>query len=68
MVGIEIEGGRYQKFTVQGKMPDAVVEQWQTIWSRDKELNRRYTADFEVYGAKAQDPGQAAVDIFIAVE
>ena len=48
-------------------MPQAIVDSWKEIWSRDKELKRRYTVDFEVYGPKSQQGDQSEVDIFIAV-
>jgi predicted transcriptional regulator YdeE len=32
------------------------------------DLDRSYTADFEIYGEKAQNPENAEVDIFIAVK
>jgi len=32
------------------------------------DLGRIFTADFEVYGEKAQNPSDAEVDIFIAVQ
>ncbi len=67
MTGKEIEDNNYKVYTAKGKMPDAVVNQWMEIWS-DSELKRAYTSDFEVYGEKSQDPANAEVDIYIAVE
>ena len=32
------------------------------------DLDRSYTADFEIYDEKAQNPENAEVDIFIAVK
>ncbi len=32
------------------------------------DMDRAFTADFEVYGEKAQNPSDAEVDIFIAVK
>jgi predicted transcriptional regulator YdeE len=32
------------------------------------DLGRTFTADFEIYGEKAQDPSDAEVDILIAVK
>lgn len=67
MTGKEIGGGLYKRFTARGKMPHAVVRQWQEIWN-DPDLRRAYSADFEVYGAKSRDDTHAEVDIFIAVK
>lgn len=67
MQGIAIEGGDYEQFTAKGALAKGVVfEAWLNIWN--SAIPRAYTADFEVYGAKAQDPENAAVDIFIAVK
>lgn len=68
LTGKEIQGGEYLKFIGKGKMPDAVIDQWKEIWSQDKNINRKYTADFEVYGKKSQNPDNAEVDIYIATE
>ncbi|MEO6819914.1 MAG: effector binding domain-containing protein [Ginsengibacter sp.] len=68
LIGQEFTGGNYKKFTAKGKLPGAVAETWKEIWERDKELNRKYTADFEVYGDRSQNGENAEVDIFIAVK
>lgn len=67
MVGLEFKGGNYVKFVSKGSLRNGVVYQtWDEIWKKD--LNRDYTADFEVYGEKAQNPENAEVDIFVAVK
>ncbi|MDO6743219.1 GyrI-like domain-containing protein [Tenacibaculum soleae] len=65
-VAITIEASSYKKFTAKGDLTKgAVYEKWNTIWNTD--LDRSYTADFEIYGEAAQNPLNAEVDIFIAV-
>ncbi|MDR6546382.1 putative transcriptional regulator YdeE [Chryseobacterium rhizosphaerae] len=67
MVGYSFDGGNYVKFTVRGDLTkNLVINQWLKIWEMD--LGRIFTADFEVYGEKAQNPSDAEVDIFIAVQ
>lgn len=67
MIGKEFEGGSYSKFTAKGDLTKgAVFGEWSKIWGMD--LNRRYTADFEIYGEKAENPTNAEVDIFVATE
>jgi len=66
--GITIQGGNYQKFVAKGAMPDAVIASWKEIWAKDKVLNRSYQADFEIYGAKAQNGVHSEVDIFVGIE
>lgn len=67
MVAMEFKGGNYTKFTAKGDLTQGVVfNEWTKIWEMD--LDRRYTADFEVYGEKAQNPTDAEVAIFIAIK
>ena len=66
MVGESFTGGTYLKSSVKGKLTDGIVgEQWNNIWKM--KLDRAYTADFEIYGSKAQDPTAAEVDFYIAI-
>lgn len=63
----EIGGGTFTTFQAKGKMADGiVVREWMKIW--DTDLPRSYTADFEVYDERSQNPDDAEVDIFIAVK
>lgn len=67
MVGQTFETAGYEKYTVKGNLSQGLVyNAWLKIWS--EELPRIFTADFEVYGEKAQNPENAEVDIFIAVK
>ncbi|MGE8513433.1 MAG: GyrI-like domain-containing protein [Chryseobacterium culicis] len=67
MVGYSSEGGAYVKFTAKGDLSkDLVINEWLKIWQMD--LGRIFTADFEIYGEKAQNPSDAEVDILIAVK
>lgn len=68
LIGREFKGGKFQKFVAKGQMPNAVIETWKEIWEIDSELNRKYTADFEVYGDKSQNGEDSKVEIYIAVE
>jgi predicted transcriptional regulator YdeE len=67
MIGKNIQAGEYTSFIAKGNiMQGAVYNEWMKIWNAN--LPRTFTADFEVYGAKAQDFENAEVDIFIAVQ
>ena len=68
LIGREFKGGKYIKFVAKGEIPDAIVNVWKKVWKEDKELKRRYTADFEVYGEKSQNGVESEVDVFIATE
>jgi len=66
MVAHKVEAGSYQPFVAKGNLNEGVVvTEWQKIWSSD--LARKYTSDFEIYGARAQNPEDAEVDIYIAI-
>ncbi|MDB5119979.1 MAG: araC [Sphingobacteriales bacterium] len=67
MSGKEIKGGTYVKFTATGNLNEGIVfKEWVSIW--DSDLKRNYSADFEVYGERSQDPTDVEVDIFVSVE
>lgn len=66
MQGFSVEGATYAQFTTKGKLTDNIVYQaWLDIW--EEKLDRLFTADFEEYAAKAQNPADAEVDIFVAI-
>lgn len=66
MTGKTIEGVHYEKFVAKGNLTEgAVYKEWIKIWNSD--LDRSFTSDFEIYGEKAQNPENAEVDIFIAI-
>lgn len=67
MVGKCIPASNYEIFTAKGKMPECVYGKWTEIW-QNNELERTYSTDFEIYGAKSQNPMEAEVDIFISVK
>lgn len=67
MVGKTFEEATYTKHIAKGNIMQGIVyDEWTRIWNSD--LERTFTADFEVYGEKAQNPENAEVDIFVAVK
>jgi predicted transcriptional regulator YdeE len=66
LVGKTIEEQTYIKRLAKGNLMQGIVyEEWTKIWNAD--LNRAFTADFEVYDERTQNPENAEVDIFISV-
>lgn len=66
MIGQSFDGGTYLEYTSKGDLTKGVVyATWEKIWKQD--LNRVYTADFEVYGEKAMNPTEAEVSVFVAI-
>jgi predicted transcriptional regulator YdeE len=67
MIGIKVPASNYEIFTAKGKMPECVYEKWTEIWE-NKELERTYVTDFEIYGTKSQNPMDAEIEIFLSVK
>jgi len=67
MVGKHFTKSNYTKFSLKGDLTkgNLVYEAWENIWSLD--LNRKFTADFEVYGERLQGLKTAELDIYVAV-
>ena len=66
LVSLSVAPGTYVKFTAKSWLPNRVAETWQYIWN--KPLNRKYTADFDVYGCSGCNSEDARVEIYVAVE
>lgn len=67
MIGKSFDGGNYVKLSAKGDlMKGLIVNKWTEIWEMD--LDRAFTADFEVFGEKAQNPNDAEIDFLIAVK
>ncbi len=68
LIGREFEAENFQKFIVEGETQCAVVDAWIDIWQRDKELNRKYSYDFEVYGENSNNGDKFEIEIFVAIK
>jgi len=66
LTGRQFPPETFKVFTAKGQMPAAIVEVWTDIWQRDKELQRKYTYDFEFYGESSQNGENSEVEIYIA--
>lgn len=66
MVAKTLENENYRKFVAKGNILQGMVfGEWTKIWNT--EIDRKYSADFEVYGEKAQNLENAEVDIYISL-
>lgn len=67
MIGKSFDGGSYVKLSAKGDlMKGLIVNKWREIWKMD--LDRVFTADYEVFGEKAQNPADAEIDFLIAIK
>lgn len=66
MVAKTLENQNYRKFVAKGNILQGIVfGEWTKIWNT--EIDRKYTADFEVHGEKTQNPENAEVDIYVSI-
>ena len=68
LIGREFQSDDFRKFIAKGKMPNAVMDVWLDIWQQDKQLNRKYSYDFEVYGEKSQNGENSEVEIYLSTK
>ena len=67
LIGKFFDAATYSKHTAKGNILQGLIfNEWTKIWNAN--LDRAYTADFEVYGEKAQNPENAEVDIYVSVK
>jgi len=62
---ITIPSTKYQVYKSIGKLPDCVVTTWSAIWQSN--INRKYVADFDVYGQKAHNKENAEVHTYVSI-
>jgi len=67
LTGREFEADNFREFVAKGEMQSAVARTWIDIWERDKDLNRKYSYDFEVYSENSNRGDKSEVEIFVAV-
>lgn len=60
-----IPAGDYHIYKPQGKFPDCVANTWMEIWQMP--IDRKYTADYDLYKSGAKSFEETEVDVCIAV-
>ena len=65
LIAKAIPDSKYQVYRSTGKLSVSLSKTWEGIWNTD--LNRRYSADFDIYGEKARDYENAEVDTYVAI-
>jgi len=69
LVAVAIPAGRYMLFTAHGRMPDALITTWQTIWdyfAGRAPVERAYTTDYEVHRGST-NPEASVVEVYVAI-
>jgi predicted transcriptional regulator YdeE len=64
-VSLTIMPSKYQVYFLEGKFPQNIGEAWRHIW--DNAIDRKYTADFDLYNANAKSFEETEVKIYLAV-
>jgi Uncharacterized protein conserved in bacteria len=64
LIGKEIPKTTCNHYKAVGALPYCVGEIWGEIWQSN--IDRKYIADFDVYGEKAQNPQEAEVFVSIS--
>ena len=65
-ISIVVPQGKYQLYTLAGTFPEKVAEAWQHIWASN--IDRSYTADYDLYCNNAESFEDTEVKIFVAVK
>ena len=62
MINRRFNGGKYNKFVAKGNLMEGLVyNTWKKVWMAN--LDRKYDADFEIYGEKALNYLDAEIDL-----
>lgn len=61
----EIPQSKYYKYVSEGELPYAVGKTWAHIWQSD--IDRKYAADFDIYGDESKDTNNAKVTTYLSV-
>src|SRR4051812_43331422 len=65
LTGKTIPSAKYQVYTSTGRLSVSLAKTWEGIWNA--EIDRRFSADFDVYGEKARDFENVEVDTYVAI-
>jgi len=67
LVSKHIPESKYYEYRSEGKIPDCIGHTWMQIWQSPDD-NRKYEADFDVYGSEAVNPESAVVYTYLSVK
>ena len=64
-IGKHILDENYKEFISKGKLPECVLNTWEIIWN--SKLDRKYTADFDVYNSMTMNPEDVEVITYLSI-
>jgi predicted transcriptional regulator YdeE len=64
-VNVDIPAGNYRVYKLEGKFPESIANTWRQIWKDP--IERKYTADFDLYKAGAKSFEETEAVIYLAV-
>lgn len=64
-IGKHILDENYKEFISKGKLPECVLNTWENIWN--SKLDRKYTADFDVYNSMTMNPEDVEVITYLSI-
>lgn len=67
MVIKELPASKYAVFTAKGPFDKAVGQVWTEIW-QNKEIDRTFTGDFELYDSRSTNDENSIIEIYVAIK
>jgi predicted transcriptional regulator YdeE len=67
MQALDVKGGKYAVFDVNGRLPDVVLDTWAGIYKMDT-FERRWAVDFDRYGPEAMNPDAAKLKTYVSIK
>ena len=63
----KLPASKYAVFTASGPFSTSIGQTWMEIW-QNKEIERTFTGDFELYDSKSTDDENSIVKIYVAIK
>jgi predicted transcriptional regulator YdeE len=67
MTGKKIPAGKFAKYSAAGKIPEIVVEIWNSIYAEGN-YERSYMADFDLYKSTSFDPNNMNIEVYVSIK
>ena len=64
-IGKIIPASKYEVYKSTGNLSESLGKTWESIWS--SEIDRRYSADFDIYGERSMDFSNGELESYVSV-